>query len=167
MPANRLDRATESLIRSLAGKLQDRGLYCATAESCTGGWIAQVLTSVSGSSNWFDCGFITYSNESKTRLLGVGKDTIEEYGAVSEEVAREMAIGAVENSRAKVAVSVTGIAGPEGGSEHKPVGTVVFGWLVPGVAVPDVETIQFAGDRTDIRWLTVEHALAGMHSRLN
>lgn len=156
----------QAQVIELAGKLEKRGLLCATAESCTGGWIAQTLTSVAGSSNWFDCGFVTYSNESKTRLLGVGRELLEKRGAVSAHVAGAMAAGAVANSNAKAAVAVTGIAGPDGGTAEKPVGTVVFGWVVPGAAEPEVETRLFTGDRTDIRRAAVAHAITGLASRL-
>jgi nicotinamide-nucleotide amidase len=156
----------ELQVLALADKLQQAGVMCATAESCTGGWIAQTLTSVAGSSAWFDCGFVTYSNESKRRLLGIDANVIERFGAVSEEVAVAMAAGAVEKSDADVAVAVTGIAGPDGGTAGKPVGTVVFGWLVPGMTSPDVETLLFPGDRRDIRWATVLHAVAGLNDRL-
>lgn len=157
---------TETIVRALASKLQFMQLKCATAESCTGGWIAQTLTSLAGSSDWFDCGFITYSDESKHRLLGVDPGLIETYGAVSEHVAREMAAGAVANSSAGAAVAVTGIAGPDGGTAEKPVGTVVFGWLVPGLSEPALETIRFPGGRTDIRWATVVHAITGLTDRI-
>jgi len=164
--ASRFEREPESLVRELAIKLQERSLYCATAESCTGGWIAQTLTALAGSSDWFDCGFVTYSNESKCRLLGVDREVIDRYGAVSEEVAREMALGAIAGSRAGAAVAVTGIAGPAGGTDEKPVGTVAFGWLVHGMVAPEVETVLLNGDRTEIRWATVVHALAGLHHRI-
>jgi len=156
----------EPLVGALAEKLTQRQMTCATAESCTGGWIAQTLTSVAGSSAWFECGFVTYSDVSKTRLLDVEKTLIRRFGAVSEQVARAMASGAVKHSPAQVAVSVTGIAGPTGGSAQKPVGTVVFGWLVPGMADPDVEEVLFSGDRQGIRWDTVVHALEGLNQRL-
>jgi len=161
-----LHSGIQAQVIELAGKLEKRGLLCATAESCTGGWIAQTLTSVAGSSNWFDCGFVTYSNESKTRLLGVGRELLEKRGAVSAHVAGAMAAGAVANSNAKAAVAVTGIAGPDGGTAEKPVGTVVFGWVVPGAAEPEVETRLFTGDRTDIRRAAVAHAITGLASRL-
>lgn len=166
MPDSGLDYETDTRVRALAAKLESARLKCATAESCTGGWIAQTLTSIAGSSNWFDCGFVTYSNESKQRLLGVDPELIEKHGAVSGEVARAMAAGAVVNSDAAAAVAVTGIAGPDGGSAGKPVGTVVFGWLTPGLAQPEVETILFPGGRNDVRWATVVHAIAGLDRRI-
>ena len=154
------------LVDALADKLLRRQWTCATAESCTGGWIAQTLTSIVGSSAWFECGFVSYSDASKTRLLGVEENLIRKFGAVSEQVARAMALGAVTQSPAQVAVSVTGIAGPDGGSAEKPVGTVVFGWIVPGMADADVEKVLFSGDREGIRWNTVVHGLEGLNLRL-
>lgn len=161
-----LDQETETMVRSLAETLVERRLFCATAESCTGGWIAQTLTSIAGSSAWFDCGFVTYSNEAKVRLLGVRHDTLDRFGAVSEPVAAEMAAGAVASSGAQAAVAVTGVAGPDGGTRDKPVGTVAFGWMVPGIEEPAVESVLFRGGRSEIRWATVLHAIAGLKSRL-
>lgn len=161
-----LDQETETMVMSLAATLVERRLLCATAESCTGGWIAQTLTSIAGSSDWFDCGFVTYSNEAKVRLLGVHRDTLDRFGAVSEPVAAQMATGAVAYSGAQAAVAVTGVAGPDGGTLDKPVGTVAFGWMVPGIEEPAVETALFRGDRSEIRWATVVHAIAGLKARL-
>jgi len=161
-----MDKGIDSLIHLLADKLLHRHLTCATAESCTGGWIAQTLTSVAGSSAWFECGFVTYSDVSKSCLLGVEEEVIQRFGAVSEQVARAMASGAIVHSRAQAAVAVTGIAGPDGGSLQKPVGTVVFGWLSPDLVDPDIETVVFDGDRRAIRWATVVHALEGLSQRL-
>ncbi len=118
----------------LAQLLLRRGWMLATAESCTGGLIAAACTELAGSSNWFERGFVTYSNEAKTELLGVTADTIAAHGAVSEAVVRDMVEGAVRRSRARVGVAVTGVAGPSGGSKDKPVGTVWFGFLVDGDA---------------------------------
>ncbi|HSI53154.1 MAG TPA: CinA family protein [Ramlibacter sp.] len=136
----------------------------ATAESCTGGMIAAACTEVSGSSNWFERGFITYSNEAKTEMLGVDAALIESNGAVSEVVARAMAFGAVRNSRARVSVAVTGVAGPTGGSREKPVGTVWFGFMVDGLLTS--ETRLFPGDRAAVRAATVRHALEGLIARV-
>jgi nicotinamide-nucleotide amidase len=141
----------------LAAVLQDRGWMLATAESCTGGMIAAACTDLSGSSNWFERGFVTYSNEAKTEMLGIDPALIEAHGAVSEVVARAMAFGAVRHSRARVSVAVTGIAGPTGGSEDKPVGTVWFAFMVDGVL--SSETRRFDGDRAAVRAATVQHAL--------
>jgi nicotinamide-nucleotide amidase len=129
-----------------------------TAESCTGGWVAQVVTSVAGSSDWFERGFVTYSNDAKREVLGVPAETLKRSGAVSEETAREMAKGALANSKATLALSITGIAGPTGGSAAKPVGTVCFGWARRGAA-PLTETRVFAGDREAVRRQSVVHAL--------
>ena len=132
-----------------------------TVESCTGGWISQAVTSVSGSSNWFDRGFVTYSNEAKQELVGVLADSLEVHGAVSEKVAIEMAIGGLKNSCADIAVSVTGIAGPDGGTPNKPVGTVWIAWAnEAGKAT--AKCYQFDGDRSTIRHETVLKALSGI-----
>jgi len=141
----------------LAALLQAQGRMLATAESCTGGMISAACTDLAGSSNWFERGFVTYSNEAKTELLGVDAALIKQHGAVSEEVARAMASGALAHSRAQVSVAVTGVAGPTGGSAAKPVGTVWFGFALPGRLVS--ETRRFEGGRAAVRKATVEHAL--------
>jgi nicotinamide-nucleotide amidase len=148
----------------LAAALRDRGWMLATAESCTGGMIAAACTDLAGSSEWFERGFITYSNEAKTELLDVDAGLIEANGAVSEVVARAMAFGAVRHSRARVSVAVTGIAGPTGGSKDKPLGTVWFGFMVDGRLTS--ETQRFDGDRAAVRRATLDHALAGLLLRL-
>jgi nicotinamide-nucleotide amidase len=148
----------------LAAALRDRGWMLATAESCTGGMIAAACTDLAGSSEWFERGFITYSNEAKTELLDVDADLIDANGAVSEVVARAMAFGAVRHSRARVSVAVTGVAGPTGGSTDKPVGTVWFGFMVDGRLTS--ETQRFAGDRAAVRRATVDHAFDGLLLRL-
>lgn len=130
----------------------------ATAESCTGGLIASACTDLAGSSAWFERGFVTYSNEAKTELLGVDPALIAAHGAVSEAVVRAMVLGALQYSRAQVAVAVTGVAGPTGGSAEKPVGTVWFGWATP--AGVHTELQRFDGDRAAVRSATVQHALA-------
>lgn len=137
--------------------LMDRGLLAATAESCTGGGIAMALTEIPGSSLWFESGFVTYSNASKTRLLNVPAALLEMHGAVSEEVAAAMATGALANSSAQVAVSVTGIAGPDGAVPGKPVGTVCFGFAMNRHV--HTEKQLFLGDRHGIRAQAVIHAL--------
>ncbi|ROZ62013.1 CinA family protein [Ramlibacter sp. WS9] len=154
-----------ALPQQLAAVLQDNGWMLATAESCTGGMIAAACTDLAGSSNWFERGFVTYSNEAKTEMLGVDAALIETHGAVSEVVARAMAFGAVRHSRARVSVAVTGIAGPTGGSPEKPVGTVWFGFMIDGLL--SSETKRFDGDRAAVRAATVDHALVGLLSRLN
>ena len=150
-----------SQVNSLAQALVQHDLMMATAESCTGGGISQVLTSKAGSSAWFERGFVTYSNEAKQEMLGVSRSTIEEFGAVSEECAAEMAGGAVIYSRAAVAVSVTGIAGPDGGSPEKPVGTVCFGWHLRDVTTVSA-THRFEGDREAVRQQSISMALQGL-----
>lgn len=145
------------LLGLLAQKLTKDGYKLATAESCTGGLISAVCTSISGSSDWFDSGFVTYSNAAKTSQLGVDALLIEEHGAVSEPVARAMAFGAVRHSKARVSIAVTGVAGPTGGSAAKPVGTVWFGFSVHGNLHSEVR--RFDGDRAAVREATVRYAL--------
>ena len=144
---------------ALLAECRSRGLMLATAESCTGGLIAGVLTEVAGSSDVLDCGFVAYSNAAKSDMLGVPPELIEANGAVSGPVAASMANGALLRSRAALTIAVTGVAGPGGGSESKPVGTVWFG-LADRAASPSAERQVFSGDRTAIRRATVEHALA-------
>jgi nicotinamide-nucleotide amidase len=139
-------------------------LTLATAESCTGGWAAQVVTHSAGSSAWFERGFVTYSNAAKLELLGVQASTLEETGAVSEKTALEMAAGALKNSNALISLSITGIAGPTGGSPGKPVGTVCFAWCLRG-ATPETEQLQLHGDREAVRRQAVIHALEGVMTR--
>ena len=146
-------------------RLKEKGLLLATAESCTGGWVAQVVTSVSGSSEWFDRGFVTYSNDAKREMIGVRVETLDRHGAVSEETAREMAAGALAASRAQIAVAITGVAGPTGGTPQKPVGMVCFAWAVRGGAV-DSTTQHFAGDREAVRRASVIFALQGVVDRV-
>ncbi len=131
-----------------------------TAESCTGGWVAQAVTSVAGSSGWFERGFVTYSNAAKHEVLGVSKKILKKFGAVSEDTAREMARGALAHSRAGVAVAVTGVAGPSGGTAAKPVGMVCFAWARGRRVV--VETRRFRGGREAVRRQSVRHALEGI-----
>jgi nicotinamide-nucleotide amidase len=148
----------------LAQTLKASGWMLASAESCTGGLIAACCTGLSGSSDWFERGFVTYSNAAKTDMLGVPAELIERHGAVSEEVARAMALGTLARSRAQVSVAVTGVAGPTGGSAEKPVGTVCFGWAVQSQAW--TERLRFDGDRDAVRAATVEHALRGLLERV-
>lgn len=159
------DRRLRSLVEHLARELVDRHRWCATAESCTGGGVAGALTGLAGSSDWFERGFVTYSNESKQEMLGVSGETIARYGAVSEETAREMAEGAIRHSRAQVALAVTGIAGPSGETPDKPVGTVVFAWALAGHPTT-TRTTRFDGDRAAVREAAVEQAIEGMLERL-
>lgn len=148
----------EKLAEEVGHRLNARGLLLVTAESCTAGWIAKVVTDIAGSSAWFDRGFITYSNEAKREMLGVSGATLAEHGAVSAEVVAQMARGALAQSRAQVAVAVSGIAGPDGGSEEKPVGTVFFAWALAG-REPLTQRVQFAGDRHEVRRQSVRLAL--------
>lgn len=142
----------------LARSLLKNGWLMATAESCTGGLIAATCTELAGSSNWFERGFVSYSNAAKCELLGVDAALIDAHGAVSEPVVRAMAVGALAHSRAQVAVAVTGVAGPSGGSAAKPVGTVWLAWATPTGVTSEVQ--HFAGDRAAVRQATVHHALA-------
>jgi len=152
------------LVEQLAAALKARNQMMATAESCTGGLIAGACTEVSGSSDWFERGFVTYSNAAKSELLGIPAALIHDHGAVSEQVARAMAAGAVAHAHAHWSVAVTGVAGPTGGTTEKPVGTVWFGWATP--AGVDTEHQHFNGDRATVRQATVTHALAGLLQRL-
>src|SRR5262245_32924606 len=154
-----------SLARRVGARLKRRGLMLATAESCTGGWIAQAITSVAGSSTWFERGFVTYSNEAKKELLGVRAATLARHGAVSEESAREMASGALRRSRAQVAIAVTGVAGPGGGTKQKPVGMVCFAWAV-GKGGANSVTRRFRGGRESVRRQSVIAALKGVLEQL-
>jgi len=141
-----------------------RKLTIATAESCTGGWAAQVITHTPGSSAWFERGFITYTNAAKADMLGVPMNTVEAFGAVSLETAMAMAAGALQHSNALISLSITGIAGPTGGSPDKPVGTVCFAWSGKN-STPSCERRLFNGDRESIRRQSVLHALSGLLDR--
>lgn len=153
------------LVHKIAGLLASKGLRLSAAESCTGGWIAKLCTDLPGSSDWFECGFVTYSNEAKQEMLEVSDLTLDSHGAVSEAVAAEMVRGTIANSRAEVAVSVTGIAGPGGATETKPVGMVCFGWLVPDEGVKTA-TMYFDGDREAVRRQAAEHSLRALSELL-
>ena len=144
-------------VQQLAELLLAKSCLLATAESCTGGMIAAACTDLAGSSAWFERGFVSYSNDAKTELLGVDAALIRRHGAVSEEVAQAMVQGAISRSKAQVAVAVTGVAGPTGGSRAKPVGTVWFGFMVNGRLSSELQ--HFSGDRAAVRKATVEHAL--------
>ena len=150
--------ALQADLTHISAALVHYGWMLATAESCTGGLIAAACTDLAGSSRWFERGFVSYSNAAKTELLGVPADLIAMHGAVSEPVARAMAEGAVAHSAAQVALAVTGVAGPTGGSAEKPVGTVWFGWRVAGRTHSELR--RFDGDRAAVRAQTVQHALA-------
>lgn len=150
-----------SIAQQVGNILQKKKLRLATAESCTGGWVAQIITSVAGSSNWFERGFVTYSNLAKQEMLGVSEDTLEQFGAVSKNTAQEMAKGVLNNSSADVGLSVTGIAGPGGALPDKPVGTVYFAWAATNGAM-DIQHCCFLGDRLAIRQQSVQQALQGL-----
>lgn len=147
----------DRLARKVGAALRARGQCLATAESCTGGWVAQAMTSVAGSSAWFERGFVTYSNQAKREMLGVPALTLRRHGAVSEPTARAMARGALRRSRGGIALAITGIAGPGGGTRNKPVGTVCFAWAC-GRKMRS-ETRRFAGGRNRVRRQSVLHAL--------
>jgi nicotinamide-nucleotide amidase len=151
----------EALALEVGEALRRRGQMLTTAESCTGGWVATVITSVPGSSEWFERGFVTYTDAAKIDLLGVDPATIEAHGAVSEATATAMAAGALAASRADVAVAVTGIAGPGGATADKPVGTVWLGWGIRGGA-PFARHMQFSGERSSVRAQAVDAALRGL-----
>lgn len=159
-----MDNELVELSAALGRICQPRGLVVATAESCTGGWAAQVITHTAGSSAWFERGFVTYANAAKADMLGVRLITIETFGAVSLETAGEMAAGALRNSNAMISLAITGIAGPTGGSQEKPVGTVCFGWCLKN-QVPSCERRLFEGDREAVRRQSVIHALSGLIER--
>jgi nicotinamide-nucleotide amidase len=149
------------LAEAVGDALHERGLMLVTAESCTGGGVAQRITAIAGSSGWFDRGFVTYTNLSKEEMLGVTHKTLVQYGAVSEEAVREMVAGALARSHGQVAVAVSGIAGPGGGSLDKPVGMVWFAW--GGVAYPMLSRcVHFSGNRAEVRTQAVEVALLGI-----
>lgn len=153
-----------ALVVSLAAALRERGQRMATAESCTGGLIAGACTDISGSSDWFDRGFVTYSNLAKTEMLGVPAELLDRHGAVSAEVASAMASGAQRRAGVAHALAVTGVAGPTGGSEAKPVGTVWIAWATPSGTSAEVH--RFPGDRRAVREATVVAALKGMLTRI-
>ncbi len=162
---NAADQDLDALAAEVGRRLAAAKLMVSAAESCTGGWIARCLTDIAGSSGWFERGFVTYSDESKSSMLGVQPVTLAAHGAVSEAVVREMAEGAVRNSRAQVAVAVSGIAGPGGGSPEKPVGTVWIGWRWADGRV-DARHHLFKGNREEVRRQAVAAALEGLRDRL-
>lgn len=157
------DSELQDLAQALGAKLQAAHQTLVTAESCTGGWIAKAVTDIAGSSAWFDCGLAAYSYEAKQALLGVRPQTLEEHGAVSRETAIEMVSGALVTSGAGVAVAVTGIAGPGGGTAEKPVGTVWIAWKRRG-GYPAARLFRFHGEREAIRRQTVAQALQGLEA---
>ncbi|MFA6202311.1 MAG: nicotinamide-nucleotide amidase [Gallionella sp.] len=154
------------LAAQVGGLLKSHGVMLATAESCTGGGVAQAITEIAGSSAWFERGFVTYSNLSKQQMLGVEAATLEQYGAVSDAVVREMVAGALRYSAAQLALAVSGIAGPDGGTPDKPVGTVWFAWGIKN-SVMQTQRYQFAGNRSEVRAQAVRIALQGVIDMLN
>ena len=154
------DEALRALAAELATLLTREGLMLALAESCTGGWVAKVCTDLAGSSSWFERGFVTYTNASKQEMLGVSGETLSRHGAVSEQTVAEMAAGALARSHAQLAVAISGIAGPGGGTEEKPVGTVCFAFARSGGGTV-AERLCFEGDREQVRRQAVAHALQG------
>jgi nicotinamide-nucleotide amidase len=163
-------RVSDEELHQLAGELGElmraRGWMLATAESCTGGWVGQVVTALPGSSHWYERGFITYANAAKTEMLGVPADTIESFGAVSEETASAMAAGALAHSHAQAALAISGIAGPGGGTRQKPVGLVCYGWALADGTVMS-STCRLDGDREEIRSRAVAAALRGLIELIN
>ena len=159
------DSELHDLAQAIATAFTQRGATMVTAESCTGGWIAKTLTDIAGSSSWFECGVVAYSYEAKEALLGVRPETLEHQGAVSRETVIEMVSGALARFGATVAVAVTGIAGPSGGTPEKPVGTVWIGWKRRG-GYAQAELFHFAGDREAVRRQTVTAALRGVQKIL-
>jgi len=159
------DSVLYQLAEEVGAALKARGLMLATAESCTGGWISEAVTMVPGSSDWFERGFVTYTYISKREMLGVKEATLEKHGAVSEEVVREMIEGALARSHAQVAVAVSGVAGPTGGTPEKPVGYVCLAWGMKG-GRPRSEAQRYSGDREAVRRQSVEHALKGVLAML-
>ncbi len=151
-----------ALSTRLGAALKARGWKLVTAESCTGGWIAQAVTAVAGSSDWFDRGYVTYSNAAKRDELAVSEATLQAFGAVSEQVTAELARGALQRSGCDIAVAVSGIAGPSGGTPQKPVGTVCFAWAARNGAAPITQTHRLGGDRAAIRERAVIVALQGV-----
>ena len=159
-----MDADLIALSEAVGDACRQRRVFVATAESCTGGWAAQVITHTAGSSSWFERGFVTYADDAKVQMLGVDPATLEKFGAVSPETAKEMATGALKNSNAMISLAITGIAGPTGGSPDKPVGTVCFAWCLRGQA-PETERCRFDGDREAIRRQAVIHGLTGLLMR--
>ncbi len=158
--------ALTTLASELGVALKAHGFMLTLAESCTGGMVAQAVTSVAGSSAWFDRGFITYSNVAKIDMLGVSNQTLENFGAVSEQTAKEMALGALKNSAAHISASITGVAGPDGGSIEKPVGTVCFAWA--GLGFPAISsTHRFHGNREEIRQQATIYMMSTLIKKLN
>ena len=165
MMAGETDKTLDSLASRVGETLLIQERLLVTAESCTGGWVAKACTDLAGSSRWFDAGLVTYSNSAKQRLLGVPERILAEYGAVSRETAEAMAVGALAGANRRVSLAITGVAGPGGGSAHKPVGLIWFAWAMAERTVT-AESMVFAGDREAIRRHSVAHALSGLLKQL-
>ncbi len=155
-----------SLIQKVSKKLHENNLSLVSAESCTGGWVAKQITDLAGSSAIFDRGFVTYSNQAKHEMLGVLEETLDKYGAVSESVVIEMVQGALKNSQADIAISISGVAGPGGGTKEKPVGMVCFGWMLKD-GVAKAATVIFEGDRDSVRAQAVDYSLEGIIKKID
>ena len=155
-----VDKELEELSAEVGHALKNACLQLVTAESCTGGWVGEAITAIAGSSAWYDRGFITYSNNAKREVLNVAAATLKQHGSVSEETAREMAIGALKHSRAHISLAITGVAGPGGGSADKPVGTVCFAWAKGATSLKSARHL-LNGDRAEVRYRSVEIALRG------
>ena len=154
------------ILQTVSQKLHDNKLSLVTAESCTGGWVAKCITDLAGSSSIFDRGFVTYSNQAKHEMLGVSNNTLETYGAVSEAVVIEMVQGALKKSQAAIALSISGVAGPGGGTDEKPVGLVCFGWMIANEEAI-AHSVHFEGDRDSVRKQSVEYALDGVNKLID
>ena len=148
----------ENIAMLVGEKLLTKSWFLATAESCTGGMVSMLITDVAGSSQWFERGFVTYSNQSKQQMLGVSEKTLNCFGAVSHETVQEMVVGAIKNSNAHCGISISGIAGPDGGSEDKPVGTVFIGWKIPD-SEAESEKLLFQGSRQEVREQAAQYSL--------
>ena len=160
------DTLLQSVAAELGEQLVARNMLMATAESCTGGWVSKIITDLDGSSRWFECALVTYHNEAKQDFLGVSVQTIKDYGAVSQPTVKEMVLGLLDRCNAGIGVSISGIAGPGGGTDEKPVGTVWMAWARPGRVLEAVK-FQFAGDREAVRRQAVYEALQGLKRLLD
>jgi nicotinamide-nucleotide amidase len=155
------DSSLQLFAQQLGDLLLAKNLTLATAESCTGGWVSKVITDIDGSSRWFECALVTYSNQSKRDLLGVSQTALDQFGAVSLPVVKQMVLGLLDRCNANLGVSISGIAGPGGGTDEKPVGTVWMAWAKPGVVIESMK-FEFSGDREQVRLQAVAEALKGV-----
>ena len=160
------DALLQAAAAELGEQLVSRNMMLATAESCTGGWVAKVITDLAGSSQWFECALVSYHNEAKQGLLGVSEQTLKDYGAVSQPAVKEMVLGLLDRCNAKIGVSISGVAGPGGGTDEKPVGTVWMAWARPGRVLEAVK-YKFEGDREQVRRQAVYQALQGVKRLLD